>query len=126
MANTKATILFNGSVYRLTQEYLDSLETKTCKNNDKTWTKEQIKDLLKEKDRFVISCLLKLYQSQTVEEQFKNVTISHNGIGFNSCDSVILSDIASQCYEKHFITVKQLSIVRRKILKYSKQILNMI
>lgn len=88
----------------------------------RVWTKEEILALIDENDEMVKRSLLKLYGYQTKDEQETKSTMSLNGIGFNSNDALILSNMAEFLTEKKFLTNKQIEFVRKRIRKYSKQL----
>lgn len=88
----------------------------------KTWTQERIKELLTTNDTMVVRSLIKLYNLQTDDEQRSEETVHSNGVGFNGCDSQILTSISKQYISKGFITPKQMVLVRKKIFKYSRQL----
>lgn len=91
--------------------------------NGKVWTKESIKQLLLTNDKAIERAILVIFSNQTLSEQNSNQTVSNNGIGFNSFDAPILSSFATQLQEGRHLSVKQLNIARKKIIKYSKQLL---
>ena len=88
----------------------------------KIWTKDEIKDLLRNNDSAIIRGLKALYNLQTKIEQNTNSTQENNGVGFNGADASILSDFAKQYIERNFLSKKQLDITRTKILKYAGQL----
>ena len=88
----------------------------------KVWTKEEIKNLLLINDIMVVKSLVKLYQLQTVDEQRAGETTHQNGVGFNGTDSQFLSSCARFAMQTGYLSQKQIAIVRRKIMKYARQI----
>lgn len=120
MANT-ATIKCTTNSLQFNAEYVEAT-IKNINKSDKIWTKNEIKSLLQTNDRFVLNSLLKLYDYQTEEEKINNETVVNNSAGFNSADANVLTRIAEQCCEKHFISIPQIEYVRKKILKYSGQL----
>lgn len=93
------------------------------------WTKEEIKENLKTNDLWVIKGVLAIYKYQTEEEQAVGCTKINNGVGFNGCDDIIMSSFAEQIKEwekfKKYsspLSKKQLTIARKKIIKYSGQL----
>ena len=85
-------------------------------------TKVQIKEFVKAKlstDRtWAQQALLKIFESQTIEEQRSKDTMFHNGVGFTGTDGRILSSLASQLIKKRFLSDKQMAIVYKKMPKY--------
>jgi hypothetical protein len=87
------------------------------------WTKEHIQHLLLNSDKAVGRALLQIYARQTEDEQRSKDTRHHNSMGFSGVDGEFLSDIAERYKRYNTLTEKQLAIVRRKMLKYWKQLL---
>lgn len=88
----------------------------------KTWTKEEIKELLEKNDEMVKRSVLKLYERQTELEQSSEETKEDNGVGFNGADAPILSSFAKFIIKTGFLTSKQTAIARKKLAKYSNQL----
>ena len=92
--------------------------------NDKEWTKESLKDLLKRNDKAVYRAILLLYSFQTDEEKYFENVQTVNGKGFNKFDVELLSSYARQIKNGRELTERQMYSARPKILKYVGQILN--
>ena len=90
------------------------------------WTKEKIKELLLRNDKAVCKGLIAIYNNQTSEEQACQETYCKNGIGFNGVDANILSSFAEFYKERGYLSSKQLEIARKKMLKYSNQLLSLV
>lgn len=88
----------------------------------KTWTKDEIKSLLKRNDTFVMRSVVKIFEKQTEDEKEHDGTAHNNGIGFNGTDAFIMSRFAKYFMEKGYLTEKQLAIAKRKIMKYAGQL----
>ena len=88
----------------------------------RTWTAEEIKNLVQTNDKVLYGALRKLYAEQTCEEQDLNETCEHNGVGFNGVDAPILSSMAQFLERNGFLTNKQKVIARKKLIKYNKQL----
>jgi hypothetical protein len=88
----------------------------------KVWTKEEIRGLLEANDEMVKRSLLAIYALQTEDEKDTESTKHHNSVGFNGLDSEILSSFSKQLLTKGYLSPKQMTLSRRKILKYSKQL----
>jgi len=73
-------------------------------------------------DEHCVGALLKLYSYQTREEQAHHYTKDQNSVGFNSADANFLSSCAQFYLEKGWLSQKQISYVRKCILKYSGQL----
>jgi len=99
---------------------------------EKTWNKNEIKRNLQKDDLWVIRGVLAIYNRQTSEEQQIQDTKEHNGVGFNGVDGHIMSSFAEQIRQwesnpspqkyRTPLSVKQLQIARKKIIKYSGQL----
>ena len=72
----------------------------------------------------------KIYQFQTIEEQHRGDTIEENKVGFSGADAYILSSFTEQVLrwesgDKRYnspLSQKQMDIVRKKMIKYVKQL----
>ena len=90
------------------------------------YDKEAIAKLMNKSDKFLINCLCMLYSFQTDDEKSGKHTNEYNGKGFNQFDAYHLSDI-TVCMLKHRrITYRQLGYVRIRIVKYARQIADII
>lgn len=83
---------------------------------------ELIRSLVETDDEFMVAGLLFIYERQTAEEQSVGETIVHNKIGFSGVDAEILTSFSKQFMAKKFLSYKQLTLTRRKVVKYAKQI----
>jgi hypothetical protein len=90
--------------------------------DDKIWTKEEIKVLLETKDEMVKRSLLAIFSLQTNDEQESESTTHNNGVGFTGTDSEILSSFSKQLQSRGWLSPKQMTIARKKILKYTRQL----
>ena len=88
------------------------------------WSKEDIKNLLLVNDRAVMKAIITIYNLQTDSEQNSDETYDANGVGFNGVDAPFLSSLAKQILSKGYLTPKQMTYGRKKILKYANQLLN--
>lgn len=88
----------------------------------KIWTAEEIKNLLENNDEFLGRALKKLYSCQTADEKRGQHTEETNGVGFNKYDAEIMSSICEFLIRSGFMTDKQKALVRKKIMKYTKQL----
>lgn len=94
------------------------------------WTKEVILDMLATNDVMVEKSLLVMYNRQTADEQSAQTTGHNNGIGFNGTDAEFLSKLAEwvkggaerKIPEGKRLSLKQRDIVRKKLKKYSRQL----
>ncbi|MBO6272782.1 hypothetical protein J6O48_08395 [bacterium] len=88
----------------------------------KIWTAEEIKTLVQTNDKVLYGALKKLYECQTADEQISNSTHHANGAGFNALDAPFLTSAAQFLIKAGFLTNKQKVIVRKKLVKYNKQL----
>ena len=88
----------------------------------RVWTEDEIKRLVQENDKVLYGALLKLYGEQTKDEQDDGETKYHNGVGFNGADSRFLTSVSEFLKQRGFLTPKQKAVVRRKLIKYNKQL----
>lgn len=101
-------------------DVIDSLLVKT--STKKTWTEEEIKNLIQVNDKVLYGALKKLYACQTAEEQNDKETHEQNGKGFNGVDAPILSSFCEFLNKTGFLTPKQKVLARKKLVKYNKQL----
>lgn len=94
---------------------------KTC-SLFKQWNKEQIKSLLDENEMAVKVAIVRIYDRQTDEEKHQKQTIEENGVGFSSCDSFYLSQLALKAKAGKRFTDAEMAIGRNKIKKYAGQL----
>ena len=89
------------------------------------WTTDEMKAFLESNDKVLYGALKALYSQQTADEQAIGQTVLYNGVGFNGCDSHILSSMAEFLIRNDYLSDKQKVIVRKKLAKYVKQITNL-
>jgi hypothetical protein len=88
------------------------------------WTKEKVLELLEKNDKAVWKAVHRIYQNQTEAEKAVGDTCVYNGVGFSGADANILSSFA-QFYGKYgYLSQKQTAIARKKIKKYTRQLLD--
>jgi hypothetical protein len=90
--------------------------------NGVQWTPEMVKEKIAKSDKAVKAALLRLYSWQTEEEKVVEGTKVNNGLGFNGTDAPFLTSLAKQLEEKGWLSAKQITIARKKLSKYSRQI----
>lgn len=90
--------------------------------NKRIWTEDEIKNYIQTNDTVLYGALKKLYACQTADEQATGDTHVVNGAGFNGLDAPILSSMAEFLLKTGFLTPKQRVIVRKKLVKYNKQL----
>lgn len=94
----------------------------TVYNQKKAWTKDEIKDHMKNEDTWLYRGILAIYNRQTDNEQFSGETHDLNGMGFNGADAPIMSSFAEFLKKTGFLTPKQQIIARKKMMKYAGQL----
>ena len=92
---------------------------KNCKKN---WTVEEILEKLRTDDRWVIRGLLALYNNQSYDEVKDRSTHLLNKVGFNAFDADFLTGMVERYKDGKYFTEKQMMVIRKRILKYSKQL----
>ena len=88
----------------------------------RVWTEEEIKTLIQTNDKVLYGALRKLYDCQTADEKSMGETNENNGVGFNGVDAPILTSMAEFLNKRGYLTDKQKIIVRKKLVKYNKQL----
>jgi len=88
-----------------------------------TLTKEFIKEKLVTDQRWLMRGITAIYEKQTYDEQQSEATKEDNGVGFNGIDAYILSSFAKQIKAGRTLSIKQLAIAQKKMLKYARQLL---
>lgn len=88
----------------------------------RVWSEEEIKTLVQTNDKVLYGALKKLYAEQTADEQRSGETREHNGVGFNGVDGQFLSSVAEFLKDRGYLTDKQKACVRKKLVKYNKQL----
>ena len=86
------------------------------------WTKAEIRANLEASDKWLCHGLIAIFNKQTEDEKQDGRTSHDNGIGFNGVDAEILTSYAMQYKERGFLTPKQIALTRKKMLKYSGQL----
>ena len=89
------------------------------------WTEDEIVSLINTNNQMVCISLVQMYNQQTDDEKLYKETSHDNGIGFSACDSRILSSFAEFYLKNGYLSSKQISIARPKLVRYRKQILRL-
>lgn len=92
----------------------------------RSWDRASIQHLLATNDKAVVRALLQLYDRQTAVEKRKEAATELNGRGFTAADSFALSSIAKCAKEGLTLTAKELATVRNSLMKYTRQLLEII
>lgn len=100
-------------------------------SDKKVWKQIDILELLNRQDivgdKAVCRAVVAIYKRQTDAEKQREFTIEHNGVGFNSADSSLLSSFAKQIIARSHrpgcpLSSKQLYLARTRITKYARQL----
>lgn len=86
------------------------------------YTKQMIREKLELSNVWVIRGLLAIYKYQTESEKVAGQTREDNEVGFNGVDSIIMSSFAQQWTTRGFLSPKQWTIARKKVMKYAGQL----
>jgi hypothetical protein len=89
---------------------------------EKKWTKDQIKYMLLNNNKWLCRGILALYDLQTALEKNRQHTNEINGVGFNQPDAPFLSEVARLLIAGKTLTQGQLNYARKKMIKYSGQL----
>jgi len=104
-------------------------------NKQKLIEAEDIKSLIEGSSHFGIDCMLIIYDNQTQDEKEVQDTKELNDIGFSGADGFILSSFSEQVIKWRNIpesdrkydsplSVKQIEMMKKKMPKYAKQLIN--
>lgn len=91
-------------------------------NEKKVWTAEEIREKIMVNDKWLYAGINAIYRRQTEDEQLSRETKHNNGVGFNGCDSKIMSSFAEFLKTTGFLTYKQKALARKKMSKYCRQL----
>lgn len=83
--------------------------------------KAEFERALKKREN-VEKVLMFLYNRQTEQERRAHGTVENNFVGFNRYDAGFLSSVAEWVQATGFLTDKQTELVRKKLIKYYRQI----
>lgn len=97
-----------------------------------------MKQMLSSNDTWMLKALHTIFEKQTADEQASECTHVHNHVGFTGADATILTSFAKQFIRKGglamlhagirdinaetFFSPKQLPILRKKMPKYARQL----
>ena len=102
-------------------------QTLTMYKPIKDLTKKEKIDSLKyamlHDDETIKTCLIKIYNNQTAEEQQIEETTENNNIGFNGADAELLTSFTKQLLRRNYLSEKQMLYLRKKMPKYARQII---
>lgn len=87
------------------------------------WTRSKVQALIEANDRAAVRALLVVYGNQTASEKSSHTAAEHNGVGFSQMDAEILTSFAQFYQRAGFLSAKQMTILKKKIVRYWKQVL---
>lgn len=90
----------------------------------KSMSRDEVKSKIMTDDEYVVGALTAIHSRQTIEEQSSGETLKQNNVGFNSADARILSDFVAHYNRRGFLSAKQIAVARRRLVKYSGQLLD--
>lgn len=88
----------------------------------KYWTSEEIRVKLENSLPWLERGILAIYRNQTIEEQRYGETLLENNMGFSGADGKYLSYVAGYLKSGNHLSGHHLEKIRKKMLKYSKQL----
>ena len=86
------------------------------------WSVNTIKERLKTDDIALKRALERIHSFQTRDEQDHAQTAYSNGEGFNGVDANILTSFHDQLEQKGYLSKKQMELLRKKMVKYARQL----
>lgn len=89
----------------------------------KVWNKTAIQALLETNPKALIRALRVVYNNQTESEKNSHATTDDNGVGFTGVDAELLTSFADQARVRGTLSPKQMDLLKKKMPKYWKQIL---
>lgn len=89
---------------------------------NKRETIEHWKKKIKTNPGWALRAAIRIYQSQTQEEQCSHATLDSNGVGFNSFDSPVISPIVDRYLRTKVIEGKSIYQLQRRMPKYAGQL----
>jgi phage terminase large subunit-like protein len=90
----------------------------------KVFTKASIRAMLECNDQWLYRAIVAINAGQTANELACGGTVEDNGIGFNGVDGNIMMSFAAQLNRCGWLSPKQTIIARKKMTKYTSQLLN--
>lgn len=88
----------------------------------KVWEEQQILDLLCKSPKFVIRCMMVLYDEQTPEEKSVGKALVKDGRGYNKYDAVVISKFVDKYNHNGGFDLDDIAVVRNIVKKYSKKL----
>jgi hypothetical protein len=98
------------------------IQTESKQPETKVWTPDVIQKNIATDAEWTTRALVALYHKQTEAEKSTSTTDASNKVGFSSFDARLLSSFAEQTLRGRPLSQKQLEIVRKRLIKYMKQL----
>ena len=112
---------FNHRGFITVQDFYNQYYNKP-EEHHRIWTADEIKNLVQTNDKVLYGALRKLYECQTADEIADGTANHRNGAGFNGVDAGILTSFCQFLERTGFLTPKQKTIARKKLVKYTRQL----
>lgn len=87
------------------------------------WDTAKLKALIDTNDKAALRALELIWNRQTVDEKSDEDTKYYNGRGFSSPDARKLTGIHDFYVRKKYVSEKQMVVIRKKMKKYTGQLL---
>lgn len=88
------------------------------------WDTKALKELIATNDKAAIRALEIIYNRQTTDEKIDEETKYHNTIGFTGADAKILTSMYGFYQRNKYLSPKQMVVVKKKMKKYTAQLLD--
>jgi hypothetical protein len=85
---------------------------------------EVLREQLLTNDRWAVRGLIAIYGYQTAQEQARGETSVKNRVGFSAYDAQTMTALAQQVIGGRQLTTVQLRLLRPRIARYAKQLLD--
>jgi hypothetical protein len=89
---------------------------------EKTWTKDEIKEMLRTRNEAVERGIIRIYELQTPDEQGAGVAFYDNKVGFSGAHAEFCTSLAEQLKKGRHLSARQMSIARNIITHYAGQL----
>jgi hypothetical protein len=89
----------------------------------KKYWKHQIIESIQNNNKAAVKALKIILSHQTTAEQFMGDVQDHNNEGFRPCDAKIMTSMAKFYDRKGYLTPKQITIVKDRMVHYHRQLL---
>lgn len=93
---------------------------------NKKETLEHWRARISSNDKWALRAAIRIYQSQTPEEQNSHATLDSNGQGFNAFDSPVVSPIVERYLRTGLVSTGSLQQLKRRMPKYVGQLYKLV